>query len=450
MLSRHFARLVVLIAFTSAVFSSCETEILKLDGTEDGVQYVDTVGFELVTMITDSVNTTNQSRLLVGKYSDINFGSLKATSYSNLVTLIDSVNILLDGVSSDSIYYDSAVLNLEYDYVYGDIDFDQKQYFMINELTSPVDTTTDKEYYKFESILPLGNTLADTLVQPNDSTNVFQFKLDDTFGQKIYDKAVTGDINTSTPLSTITNGISISTDDDAKNMYGFNAFSSINIYYHYISGGDTLNASILLLFAKRFHQLEQDLSGTPLALLSPTNPITSTSSNNLAYIQSGVGIYTYLKFNDSEINEFSFTNKIAINSAKLYLSPAVGTNSEGSSAPPLLQFPFATENREFATINDEGEFFDMVRNDAGSILSLSYNSRAMEYPLPASVTNYVENVANGDIDNNGFFITGEVFQTNTGLDLSASNINKLVIGNRKYDNPVGFPTQLRIFYTKFE
>ena len=77
MLSGNFARLFILITIASVIFSSCETDTLRLDGTDAGVQYVDTVGFELITMMTDSVNTTNQSRLLVGKYSDDNtFGSL--------------------------------------------------------------------------------------------------------------------------------------------------------------------------------------------------------------------------------------------------------------------------------------------------------------------------------------------------------------------------------------
>ncbi len=459
MLSGNFARLFLLITIASVIFSSCETDTLRLDGDiGDGVQYVDTIGFELITMITDSVNTTNQSRLLVGKYTDHNtFGSLKATSYSNLVSVTDSVSILRDGVSSDSIFYDSVTMELRYDYVYGEQDYSKPQKFIVHELPTRVDTATDKLYYKFES-LPLAgsNILEDTTITANDSTNLFLLKLSQSFGQKIYDKAVTGNINLSTPLSDITKGVAISTDDDAENMYGFRLFSgnslqsSIRVHYHYVLNGDTVNTDLILLFAKRFHQLEQDFSGSPLASLTPSNPIASTANNNLAYMQPGAGIYTFMKFNDSEINGFSFNSKVAINSAKLYLSPAVGTNTEEAPALSILQFPFATENREFATINDEGDFFDLLRDDTGRQLSMTYNARAMEYASPASITNYIQNVANGNFENNGFFITGEVFQSNTGLDLSASNIDKLVIGNRKYDAPEGFPTQLQIFYTRFE
>ncbi len=460
MFSGNFARLFILIIVTSVIFSACETDTLRLDGgLNDGVQYIDTVGFELITMMTDSVNTTNQNRLLVGRYSDDNFGSLKATSYSNLVGITDSVSILRSGVSLDSIFYDSVTMELRYDYVYGEVDYSKSQKFVVHELAAQVDTSVDKLYYKFES-LPLvdSNILEDTTITPNDGTNLFLLKLNQSFGQKIYDKALTGSIDSSNPLSDITKGVAISTDDDAENMYGFNLFSgnslqsSIRVHYHYILSGDTINTNIILLFAKRFHQLEQDFSGTPLATLSPSNPINSKDNNNLAYIQPSAGIYTFMRFDDSDINRFSFGSKVAINSAKLYLSPAVGTNTEEAPALPILQFPFATASKEFATINNEGNFLNLLRDDAGRALSMTYNTSAMEYTSPASITNYIQSVANGDFENDGFFITGEVFRTvgNTVIDVSASNVNKLVIGNRKYDNPEGFPTQLRIFYTRFD
>ena len=85
-------------------------------------------------------------------------------------------------------------------------------------------------------------------------------------------------------------------------------FSYLNIHYHYYENGDTLQRTFPMVMGNHFHQVEFDRTGSPLDGLQKNTLLNSTSTGNLAYMQAGTGLFTYVKLPES-ITDFSLENK---------------------------------------------------------------------------------------------------------------------------------------------
>lgn len=440
--------------FSFSLFSCEESNTIGLNLQPDQLQvttsYVDTIELEVGSIWFDSIPTFNVTRLLVGRVESPEFGTVKATSYAEAILptedsadIFNGATTLID-VGRDSIWYDSLTMNLVYNYTDGDVDLSATQKFFVHELSTDIDTVNAREWYSFNSI-PKGNLLAELDYQPTDSTTSIDFKLPDALGEDLYNELLNQRVNSSEDLQNIIKGFVFSTDDNGQAMYGINVLTTLTrfrVHYHYVQDGDTLNRTYQMLLGNRFHQIEVDRTGSPLASLAKNTLLSSESTNNIAYLQAGTGLYTYVKIPD-DITTFSLANKRAINRVEFLMRPIDNSVTDASAPPASLELILADANRRIST--DENGLAVIVTDDV-SRTTIEYNNNGQGY-FPYAFTNYIEDLANERDSNTGFFISPESF-TNTNNALYNTTTSRLQLGDRNYTGLL--PMQIRLYYTEFK
>ena len=138
-----------------------EPNVLRI-GTSDfeknfGVVLVDTMTVAASTVLLDSIPTSNTGTLLVGGFSDVNLGTLRAEAYVQ-------VGMLSAWVPTEEAHFDSLVLVAKYSgYVYGDTT--RSQTFTVSRITQDFKTYALPQYWVDEgqySALYEANSLYNT------------------------------------------------------------------------------------------------------------------------------------------------------------------------------------------------------------------------------------------------------------------------------------------------
>ncbi len=418
---------------------------LRPDDLTIRTQYVDTFKLEVNTIQLDSVVTMNLSRLIFGHYEHPVFGVTDATAYAQVLPAGDDdveISLLPDDVDATPIY-DSVAFNMSYNYFQGDESLPGTSRIMIYELDAGLDTVGGNQYLSTESI-PYTNLLADSSVNFEAETTSTRILLEDDFGRRFFDGVNDGSLNNRTAFAEAFNGIAIKTDGSSNAMFGINPTTtntSIRVYFHYINDGDTINSTINMFTAVRFHQIESDRTGTPLENLSKTRPINSESMDNQGAVQAGTGITSHIRF-PSAILDFGLNNGKIIDRVDLLINPIRGSVDRQSPPPTNLYFAKADVSglNSARIFNDNGDLIiDYAEDHFGQDITTAYVSGGQSYAI-LDLTHYIEEVANGETPNNGLIIAPR--------DQSSSTINHLLFGNALSDDE--FPLELRIYYTEFE
>lgn len=441
--------------FSLSLYSCKDNNSIGLDLQPDQLQvttgYVDTVNLEIGTIWFDSIPTYNLSRTLIGRVESPEFGSVKATTYTEFVLPTeDTVDLFVDNntslaeVGADSVFYDSVSLIYNYNYTDGDVAEGTTQRFYVHELSSSIDTANGVTPYSFNSI-PKGSLLSTLDFEAGNSVTLMQFKLDDNLGQTLYDKALAKELTSTEDIRQYIKGFVISTDDDGKGMYGLDLTSSSSrffVHYHYVVDGDTTIRAFQMLTGNHFHQLEVDRTGSPLEGLAKNTLLSSQTTGNKSYVQAGAGLYTYVKVEDA-IKNFSLANKRAINRVDFMIRPVEGSVTDEDIPISTLEL---LQGDGFLRINEDDNGFALVVSDDAGRSGLNYNVNGQGY-FPFTLTNYIDDIANEREDNNGFFLAPESFSANN-RPLFNTTTNRLILGDRQYTGLI--PMQIRIFYTEFK
>jgi len=327
-------------------FFSCEDESsilgFKNPNKKFKVNYVD-IPLASDVFLLDSLRTSNfnqpqgeTNRLLVGEYTDDQFGTVRAAAFTQFFTANSAKTLLKETAA-----FDSVSIQLRFDlYTYGSLST-APQTISIHEVEKELMIDSLGYYFNKSNTpydpTPLGTkTFAyapdhfrDYLTDNLDTTITVHMPLDHSFGQRIFDSALKyRNANTAADSTFVRirefvkefKGIAI-VPDNADKIFGFNPSASatrITLHYH-DAENDSLQLNLNFSGVVGYNAIDADYSGTALAGLTQfSKPIAP--DNNLRHIQSGTGVLTRLDF--SKFYEFADADSNAtmiVNSAELHL-----------------------------------------------------------------------------------------------------------------------------------
>lgn len=416
---------------------SCNDDVTQvgLDLQDEGrlinTIFTDTVTISTSLMMIDSLNTTNQARLLVGENTDPVFGTTRATAFAQLaIGLRENVSFPANSI------YDSVVFRIGYQYEYGDTNTVLN--IQVHELAEKIDTIT---YFNTSSLAVLPTPIGSATLRPaGNARNVFSFPLDPLFGRKIFGRGGQPELANQANFENFIRGLRISaTPQQGNYMFGINVASldtEVRLYYREPSA-DTMRVQFVAFFlGRRFNKFEADLSGTPLQRLRPGVLLPTSEAGNIGAIQAGAGIATVIRF--PHLGKIAPEGRrMLINRADLLL-PTRPQSITGTTPPP--------DNIFFAVLGPNDKF---ERDPTGPVRFLAqeltpdrlnaftYNPSGRSFGI-APLTLYLQGVVNGT-------------ETENGLVLYPGNINNSV--NRFiFDVPGGNAStqlRLRLYYTLF-
>ncbi|GMN07071.1 hypothetical protein MTsPCn5_24600 [Croceitalea sp. MTPC5] len=295
------------VLFALMLYISCSVEDRERAALEVGQEFtdsdvrvitIDTFTVELSTFKFDSINSSSSGRLLVGRYIDSLFGTVSSQPYFELSTTNYSL--------PDDAELDSIALILGYDrYFYNDtIRLSQINVHQILEDLEPEEgffynTST----LKFDSI-PV--TSRNYFPEPVDEDSL-HISIPTAFGQEIFDLIQENEINEDDELRELFKGFTLvpGKNEDAS-IIGFSRnmensylrfFYSIPEEFDEEEGTFDLFINQNIGVPRAFNNIESDVSETVLSQLTDQEiNLKSTESDNVSYIQSGIGFATRIVF----------------------------------------------------------------------------------------------------------------------------------------------------------
>lgn len=329
----------------------------------------------------DSVNTTSDPRLLVGKFNDPFFGEITTKSFAQ-ITRDGEV-----GAISDQGVLDSITFSFELNYIYGEFGgfFQTINVFQLADtLYSGVNYfADDSTNYAFRTPVAVKKFV----YSPSVDT-VIRIKADPTWANTFFTTVRDG--VTTEELRNEIKGFALIPGSENTFVFGFSPENSkLNVHYHLPDGTDSLTFTMNFNGPVRYNGIVADRSGTELEALSQSGDELNPASGKV-YLQGGTGIYTKLSLEPYRKFADSIGNMI-VNKAQIILGP----NDELSSTeyrilpPSSLRYIFADSTNKIVGANillPSRIFNNVIMNDQAyltqnSALSLSprYDSASRSY-----------------------------------------------------------------------
>lgn len=427
------------------LFTSCQTDNLEGDfvvgsdylSINNKVLLIDTLTVNVSTINFDSLVTSNQSRILIGNYTDPILGKVKSESYFELTPLTYTV-----GSSSDTqtvnYVFDSIAMILKYDrYYYGDTT--KVQTITIHQLTKKVKPSADDDsFYNNSALSYESNSIGSRTFYPKpigkDSVNI---QMDPTFGKNLFDKLKNNEITSSDEFNNYFKGVVIkSSASSSSNVVGFTTACVMRMYYKQANSNseDTYTKDFTIGdLTKQFNNISLDKTGTILQNLPDSRgKLLSESTNNSSFIQSGTGVACRVDF--PFIKQLKYiSEKGMIVDAELVIKPIK------NSASALFPIKDSLQVYECDNLN---RISKILTNSDGSQMLAKLNNTPDEFN---------ENI--GYKINIGSFLYQEMMKTTSSKSSLiftfpniAKGVNRIVLGNQK--NPEN-KLQLKIYYISY-
>lgn len=332
-----------------ALLTGCEDATIigaELPSTDKvtGTIYIDTFTVRTSTVLVDSVPTSSNNYLLLGRYTDARLGTLTASSYACLG--------LADGVfqPKTSMVYDSAVLLLLPDtYRYGDTT--RTQQVQVHRLRARIRPNTT--YYASSSLAYDAAVLGTTTFQARPRLDTVRVRLADALGQELLAAGQNRQLSTQDELEARLPGLVLAPGpSDNAALLRFDATSqatTLRVYYH-----DPAAPATVLSYsfsaatgARHFYQLSAERNGSALSTLNAylqTLPSARTAAE--AYIQGGLGLHTKVEIPYLlNLNELDGT--WAINSASITLETVTAAENRYFPPPASLTVYLAGRGNQY-------------------------------------------------------------------------------------------------------
>lgn len=259
---------------------------------------IDTFTVKLSTFKFDSINTSSSNRLLVGQYFDDYVGKVSSSAYFELSPRTYSL--------PDDAELDSVALILGYDrYFYNDTTLvSQIQIHLLSEEVEPDDDTFyNTSTLKLDSV-PL--VVRNYRPEPFDEDSL-HISIPIDFGQQIFDGIQENDINDIHELRKLFNGFTLQPgSNDNSSIIGFSRGQEntyLRLFYSVpeVFEDDENFLDLVILPTSTlpiaFNRIVGDVSGNVLETLTDQEvDLPSTSSQDLSFIQSGIGYAIKIEF----------------------------------------------------------------------------------------------------------------------------------------------------------
>ncbi len=437
---------VLLGLFFGVILYSCDSDVDSGEfvvgsdylAVNNKVVLIDTLTVEVSTINFDSLVTSGQSRILVGNYDDPILGKVKSDSYFQLSGADYNIYSGSSDTDGRNYVFDSIKLFLKEDkYYYGDTT--KLQSISIHRLTQKVKPNSeDDSFYNNSSLSYDAASLGEISFKPKPlSQDSVEVKLDDNFGEALFQKLKKNEITNETELTEYLKGLVIrTTSGSSSSVVGFDLSSSLRLYYS--KDQDDSEESIIKEFTisdatKQFNTISLDRTGTLIQDLPvSSSKLSSLLTENKAFIQSGTGLACRVDF--PNIKQLKYiAEKGAIIDAQLFIKPV---NSSYSKSYPLAD-----------------SLRVLVADKLNRISNTLYNSDGSQVfgILNKSNDEFNENV--GYTIPIGAFLQAEMLKASdskSSLILTLPTISKavdrLVLGDQKNaDNKI----QLKIYYITY-
>jgi hypothetical protein len=337
-----------------------------------GIVITDTLSLTLSTVILDSVSTSSTNNALVGTYDNEYLGKVSSEAIVRFSYPDGDIDF-----DEDEDVFDSIVMCLKHnDYYIGDTT--ELIYISIHELSSDLEDITDDSdaqstFYNTTNV-STSRLLGEYTYypEPEDGDTIF-IRLDDDFGQEIFDLFVTEDdtIETTEDFQDYFKGIVIKGDDSFnQNIIGYNASDTtmcMKMYYHRVEDKKTKLTSSFNADESvyQFNSIDSDRSSSTLSELTETEEALSSSlTEDLCFIQGGSGLVIRVDF-PGLTNYYDMFVLNTIIKAELILTPVEGIEDDINELPTYLSVYETNIHNEKGSIlySDDGDILYMYRDD---------------------------------------------------------------------------------------
>lgn len=438
---------ILFLLLSIVLFSSCETDtnngefIVGSDylGINNKVILIDTLTIEVSTINFDSLVTSEQSRILIGNYTDPIYGKVKSESYFQLLPNTFKLNNNNSDSETPNYVYDSIAMILRYDkYYYGDTT--SVQTINIHKLTQKVKPNLDDNSFYNNSTLTYDATSIGTKSfhpkpKESDSLNI---TLNNSFGIQLFQKLKNNQITNNDEFIDFLKGIVIKpTTTASSNVIGFKTTSVLRLYYSVNTNTNEEDALFkdfeISDLTKQFNNISVDRTGTILQNLpSATNKLSSELTNNSGFIQSGTGIACRIDFPHIKELKYISENGLIVD-AELSIKPIRNSYSK--------LFPLKDSLMVYVCDNLNRISRKLTKEDGSDIFAIINNNND-EFN---ENTNYKINI--------GTFLYHEMLKTTSAkssLIITLPNINKgvnrIVLGDQ---NNIENKMKLKIYYISY-
>ena len=301
-------RLFGLLMVVFFVFASCSDENYNASDflageafTDSNLRVVllDTLTVETSTIKFDSIVTSESSRILVGKYVDPVFGTVRTSSYMGMIPSAYSIDSEAE--------YDSIALYLKLDqYSYNDTTLTNT--INVRRLTKTLKPEEGDYIYNTAQADYADDDLAiyKYLPRPMES-DTLEIRLSDDLGSDLFSKFQEKEITTSDQFKDYFKGLALLPgEDDNASVIGFKKDSeAVFMRLYYSTAGENeriqeyldINMDLTSSPVPFFNQIVAENAITPLqTLVDKEMELKSEEIGNVSYIQSGVGIATKVQF----------------------------------------------------------------------------------------------------------------------------------------------------------
>lgn len=325
----------------AAAFGACDKEgfdyNLPGDGNETSYIIADSLTVDVRTLLMDSIPTSGTGVMLVGRTQDPYLGTTTAGGFFQLQLPADKT---LDWTAT----YDYTELVVYTNrQLYGDST--RPQHINVHQVTQTIERGKNSSvlysHNDFQvASQPLGSI--QQVIRPNIDT-VVKIRLDDSFGAPLFQlfKNKANEVSTQAIFLNYYKGLALKAGANSGNILGFHTGDTaviLRMHYHNKEIFFTDRHLDLNVYDQslQFNQLFTDRAGTPLAPLTATNNIlSSTQTNNMSFVQPLTGIVTRIGL--PTLKNLAIVGKFfKVMRASMTIEPVAGTYNPPFTLPPAL------------------------------------------------------------------------------------------------------------------
>jgi hypothetical protein len=333
---RRLSKYLCIFAVLSVV--ACDSDPFTLTIGEEFVDpttkvvVIDTLKLRLSTLKKDSIATSGTGTVLAGSYNDEESGRIIARSYFQ-VGIPEYFSIEKDEI------FDSVSLILTYnEYFFGDTA--KNQCYSIHQLSEDLESDDNGNIYNTAVFGYHTEPCGTIRFGPRPIKNDYlEISLNKELGQEIFDYLINEDPSTTDFLTYFKGMVIVPDEFESNSILGFGAADStlsLKIFSHESAQIKEQKEHILSLVNSnlQYNQISCDWSNNPRFIVSGKDyEIPATETDDLSYIQNGLGLYTKLTFPSlPSITELK--NSVLIK-ANLYMEPVKMSNWEQRTANEL-------------------------------------------------------------------------------------------------------------------
>ena len=414
------------------LLTSCSSDTLNGSDFEAGdtftdsdirVIQLDTMTVDFSTMKFDSIDTSQSARMLVGKYNDPVFGTVKTASFMELVPSSYSIDTNAE--------YDSITFLLRPDgYFYNDTL--QTSTLLIKQVNESLEPADGINFYNTSVINYDQENLGSLTYTPRPlSTDSLEIKINDTFGQALFDNLQQQNISTYDEFKNYFHGITVQPDENNNaSIQGFSLASNMRLYYSIAGENERIqyytdfSLNIASSPSPFFNQISAEEPNTYLtALTDQETNLYSFETEYQSFIQSGIGIATRIEFPHIK-SVFNIQGQGTLLDASLKIAPTIGSYNDLLMLRDTLSVFIVDQNNELS-----GQLYATDGSAALAILNRNdqeFNDIYYELPL----SGYLEGLLSVDLESSDALIllpsnynsTVDRFVLNTDINTTGTTL----------------------------